>query len=233
MKNSLLGPMIIKTLNSLALSHFELFEDNGYDKAAEMFESNPFYLNIKKYLKKYLSVEFKLFRVRGTHNSQYQTIITDSTGVTLNINEVSSGQLSILSFIFSVFSEDLQDGFVLLDEPELHLHPQMQLSFAELIQEARRVNNTQVVYVTHSPYFISHETVHSVNRFIMGSNGTDVFSPQSISSSDKELFRILTATNTSKIFFAEKVILVDGDTDEYFFKGYLKLMIDACWEDGP
>lgn len=36
--------------------------------------------------------------------------------------------------IFSIYGYDLEDGLMIIDEPELHLHPQLQKQFIQLLE---------------------------------------------------------------------------------------------------
>ncbi|WP_418451670.1 AAA family ATPase [Candidatus Ventrimonas sp.] len=54
-----------------------------------------------------------------------------------------------------------QNGVVILDEPEIHLHPEWQLLFAELIVLIQREFEIHVLLNTHSPYFLNAIEVYS------------------------------------------------------------------------
>ena len=41
-----------------------------------------------------------------------------------------------------------------MDEPEIHLHPEWQLIYAELIVAIQRTYNLTILITTHSPYFL-------------------------------------------------------------------------------
>lgn len=44
--------------------------------------------------------------------------------------------------------------YIILDEPEIHLHPDWQISFAELVVLMSKEFNLKVIVTSHSPYFI-------------------------------------------------------------------------------
>lgn len=46
-----------------------------------------------------------------------------------------------------------ENGIVILDEPEIHLHPEWQLKFAEIIVLLQIEFGVHVLLNTHSPYF--------------------------------------------------------------------------------
>ena len=53
------------------------------------------------------------------------------------------------------------NGTIILDEPEIHLHPEWQLVFAELIVLLQIEFNMHILINTHSPYFLDALEVYS------------------------------------------------------------------------
>ena len=54
-----------------------------------------------------------------------------------------------------------QNSTIILDEPEIHLHPEWQLLFAELIVLLQKEFGVHVLLNTHSPYFLRAIQVYS------------------------------------------------------------------------
>lgn len=54
-----------------------------------------------------------------------------------------------------------ENGTIILDEPEIHLHPEWQLKFAELIVLLQREFGMHILLTTHSPYFLNAIEVFS------------------------------------------------------------------------
>lgn len=78
--------------------------------------------------------------------------------------ELSSGEQSFLSLILLIYSHDLQNGFLIIDEPELHLHPQSQKEFLNLIEEMKTKQHMQCIIATHSPMMINEHNINHVFR---------------------------------------------------------------------
>ena len=51
---------------------------------------------------------------------------------------------------------------IILDEPEIHLHPQWQLLFAEVIVLLQKEFGMQILINTHSPYFLNALEVYTI-----------------------------------------------------------------------
>ncbi|ERK51448.1 ATP-binding protein [Leptotrichia sp. oral taxon 879] len=54
-----------------------------------------------------------------------------------------------------------ENGTIILDEPEIHLHPEWQLKFAELIVLLQKEFRMHILLTTHSPYFLNAIEVFS------------------------------------------------------------------------
>lgn len=71
---------------------------------------------------------------------------------------------------------------VVLDEPEIHLHPQWQIVYAELIVLLQKHFDLSVVVTTHSPYFVDalnlfsykHEVNDKVNYYLSTASSNSV-----------------------------------------------------------
>lgn len=60
-----------------------------------------------------------------------------------------------------------ENGIVILDEPEIHLHPEWQLKFAEIIVLLQIEFGVHVLLNTHSPYFLNAIEVYT-NKYGIG-----------------------------------------------------------------
>lgn len=54
-----------------------------------------------------------------------------------------------------------ENGTIILDEPEIHLHPEWQIKFAELIVLLQKEFKMHILLTTHSPYFLKAVQVYS------------------------------------------------------------------------
>lgn len=141
-----------------------------------------------------------------------------------DINSLSAGQKAIVHLVFEAYGRgDLKGGLVIIDEPEIHLHYQFQHEYLQVIKDLNRTQKCQYILVTHSEALINSDTIGSVRRFSLSQDGyTGMRFPQ-LTGDQKLLIRILDNTRSTYAFFAKKVILVEGDSDRYFFKAVVQL----------
>lgn len=74
----------------------------------------------------------------------------------LNVRNLSTGLKTFVILKMLLTSGAIErNGTIILDEPEIHLHPEWQLLFAELIVLIQKEFGVHVLLNTHSPYFLS------------------------------------------------------------------------------
>ena len=88
-------------------------------------------------------------------NDQQGRLIYRKKDKNLNISNLSTGLKTFV--ILKILLEKgiiEQNGTIILDEPEIHLHPEWQLLFAELIVLLQKEFRLHILLNTHSPYFL-------------------------------------------------------------------------------
>lgn len=142
-------------------------------------------------------------------------IFVNEFDYSINATELGSGfQNAIVLAILKAFEERRKQGALfLIEEPEMYLHPQMQRSLYKTIREIGKTN--QVLYITHSPNFV---TIPNFDEIILTSkdkDGTKI--TQSKLPRDPKLKRKYSKelnAERSELFFARKVLVVEGDTEK-------------------
>lgn len=82
-------------------------------------------------------------------------VTVDSEGTAVEIGNVSTGLKTFVILKGLLESGLIEDnGTIILDEPEIHLHPDWQILFAELIVLLQIEFGLHILINTHSPYFI-------------------------------------------------------------------------------
>lgn len=119
---------------------------------------------------------------------------------------------------------------LLLDEPEICLHPNAIREACNVLYSLPDTGNWQVMVTTHSPIFIDfskdNTTIVKVEKTENGDiKGTTVFRPDKVKldDNDKRNLKLLNLCDpyVAEFFFGGKVIVVEGDT-EYTAFNYIK-----------
>jgi predicted ATP-dependent endonuclease of OLD family len=208
----------------VAEKHFALISQKLSEKERED-EANklPFILAINKNIKVVnLECKIKLIDQR-TWQYNFEFFDLRRKKAIKDINSLSAGQKAIVHLIFEAYGRgDLKGGLVIIDEPEIHLHYQFQNQYLQVIRELNKEQKCQYILVTHSEALINSSTINQVRRFSLNKDGyTEIKAPH-LSLDQRVLIKILDNTRSTYAFFAKKVLLVEGDTDRYFFKSIIQ-----------
>ncbi len=128
-------------------------------------------------------------------------------------------------------------NILFLEEPEAHTHPQMQYVFVknikELLETGRKIEDTdktinlQTFMTTHSSHIVAESDFDDIKYFLKDKtdDGANVTSKdlkdleiiyQKEKGKDNNHFKFLKqylTLNRSEVFFADKIILIEGDTE--------------------
>jgi putative ATP-dependent endonuclease of the OLD family len=122
--------------------------------------------------------------------------------------------------ILQAFEERRKQGAILLiEEPEMFLHPQTQRALYKTLREIGRAN--QVIYATHSPHFVSVPEYEEILLVRKGPDGTTV-RRSDLPPDNKRREKLVKELDPERneLFFANRVLLVEGDTEKLALPAY-------------
>jgi len=131
-------------------------DQRGRTTDARLHSSNDLRLSTNGWLKKFgLPYELKLDSTGFVHGRTLTTmeLVHRRNGAALASSDVGYGVSQILPII--VQASTLSEGILLVEQPELHLHPAMQANIGSLFAETIKGNpQAQIVAETHSEHLI-------------------------------------------------------------------------------
>jgi len=87
----------------------------------------------------------------------------------IDVSKTSSGQQQMLCAVFGLATAVTSNSLVLLDEPELSLHPEWQLKFVDALFEVMKsVRDCHVLVATHSPMVVQRAVHYNADVIQMG-----------------------------------------------------------------
>lgn len=114
---------------------------------------------LEQYTRNVKSLEEKIDEIVGG-----QLVKTNPKGIqfqqanlarSIEITSMSTGIKALSLLRYALEKGCIQRGSILiLDEPEINLHPEWQIKYAETIVEMQKLFDLRIVITTHSPYFM-------------------------------------------------------------------------------
>lgn len=138
------------------------------------------------------------------------------------------GLKGILKLLIALYQRE--DGVLIVDEPELHLHPQFQLFFMNEIRKVTDNTNRIIFLITHSPFFIDLRFPKDLIGVVVCHINRAPTYIEELTHEDYELFRkFLPRFNTyhKQFFFSDNQIFVEGYTDQQIFAKLLPFIDGA------
>lgn len=139
------------------------------------------------------------------------------------------GFINIFNIVDALY-DSAEENVILIDEPEISLHPDLQKRLFNLLVEYSK--DKQIIISTHSPYFIDWDIFANQGKVIRFKKDENKIQTYELSDKSKEEIRKLLndpcnihtfGLDTNDIFFLqENVIVVEGQDDVVCYKKIFK-----------
>ena len=165
------------------------------------------------------------------NNLQLGFQLTDDENVTLALSEagsgVQSGVLLALHRLEQRAAENPKIQFILaVEEPEAFLHPQKQKELYQNVRAAQS-NNLRIIITTHSPYIVAETPFTRLGLVRKDGEHSALHVPDIKTARDGETFDAYSSEVNNLLFFADKVVLVEGESDQRVIKLLLERKFGA------
>lgn len=150
-------------------------------------------------------------------------------GVKHRSSGAGDGYINIFNIIDSLYDSN-EDNTILIDEPEISLHPDLQRKLFEVLVEYSK--DRQIVISTHSPYFIDWKLFSNKSKIIRFKKDVNSIKTYELSDTSKtNIEKIIydghnphvLALDANEIFFLnDNVILTEGQEDVLCYKNIFK-----------
>ena len=106
-------------------------------------------------------------------NAKSIPIFTNSAGDKFDINELSSGEKQLFLRTLAIKMLNPENSIILIDEPELSLHPKWQQRIVDVYRKIGK--NNQIIIATHSPHILGSVKKENIMLLDKDDEGKIVF----------------------------------------------------------
>lgn len=165
----------ITSLDNTTLN--ELIEDlQGISNRKKTIHSKAYVEVFHDFLKNCIGEQTDcLFSYRDeelANGTLYHQPYIDASRLSEAYDLLSSGQRHILHMMTSLFSHIHMSSLVVIDEPEVHLHPKALIEFMDALQKTMVLFDSFAIIATHSPLIVREIITSNVYRMIRRDSDT-------------------------------------------------------------
>lgn len=165
-------------------------------------------------IKHYFTLLFPTLRLEVRKPPQDQPRIVVEKRVThheLPLDWIGAGIAEMIIILTHIVAE--RHKVIVLDEPELHLHPHSQRLLRDFLRQASKLN--QIIVVTHSPQFVDPQTTESiiVVREITARSHIRKLAKNFLTEAQEHKVSQNLLAQEKEFLFSRSVLLVEGPTE--------------------
>jgi len=111
------------------------------------------------------------FRISDVDDDKKKVFFKNANGEIFGAEALSTGEKTLLSKVLYLYFSELKNKIILIDEPELSLHPAWQNRVLKLYENFAIKNNCQIIIATHSPHIIGSAKNEYIKVLRKNANG--------------------------------------------------------------
>ncbi len=174
------------------------------------------YSQFKEFIK-HLSPIVDTIEEKKKDGKIYDLMFKTSSGEEMPLVSIGGGNNELLLLLHEII---LGGGKILaIEEPEIHLHPEAERKLYRFMKQFSPA--TQIFITTHETVFVQPDNINALFRVVRKGAKTRVHTMTSKQYVDKNRLRQELNAENCEIFFADKVLLVEGISDKIMMDGLI------------
>lgn len=155
--------------------------------------------------------------------NRYIDVEIEQNGTTFKLDMAASGMLQVIQIL--AYTYFYQPPLLLLDEPDIHLHPDGQWRLGKALRTVAKTSNTRIVLATHSPQLVQDLSSYKRMTKVVWIDGGEVVSHSSVKPHYGILMGFGALSLGNRVFntSAKRILLTEDANQEY-----IAILAAAC-----
>ena len=132
----------------------ETIRQKYIDRAFEIDKPSEALKELQNYIAKIFDGLDLTFNLSSIDYNKNIVLFKNNNGVEFDIEALSTGEKTLLSKVLYLYFKDYKEKVILIDEPELSLHPSWQNRVLKIYENFAKISDCQIIIATHSPHII-------------------------------------------------------------------------------
>jgi hypothetical protein len=137
----------------------------------------------------------------------FQYVISTPSGE-IDLDDLSDGEKAVFTMVFDIIRRDIRNSVILIDEPELHLHPDLAVKLAQLLPTIRPDN--QIWLATQCAEIVRKVPTESVYRVAKVCDGLNSQAQRIFSSDDMRATLAELVGNLGLVTLNRRTVFLEG-----------------------
>lgn len=126
-----------------------------------------------------LDIDIEMVGINKDSNNM--PLFKNRFGAEFDINSLSSGEKQLFLRAMTLKMLDINNSVILIDEPEISLHPKWQQKIVKVYEGIGE--NNQIIIATHSPHIVSSVKSESLKLLVKADEGIEILQGEEINGS--------------------------------------------------
>jgi putative ATP-dependent endonuclease of OLD family len=139
-------------------------------------------------------------------------------GIPIGANGLGYNNLIYIAVLLSKFKQELPNNHqfycLIIEEPEAHLHPQLQTLLLDFLQ--KEYGGVQIILTSHSPTVTA--ALHLDNLLVLNGITSVLIKESGISDKHKKILAKYLDVTKSQLFFARRLVFVEGISEAFLIR---------------
>jgi predicted ATPase len=170
--------------------------------------------------------EVKFDEVKDLYITASFSEIRDNKRISLDLNSSGSGLLQVLQILAPIYRFASKDTVVLLDEPDAHLHTNLQYTLAQALRDVQNELGIQIIISTHSiPMIEAAESSEVVPVYSQAQQIEPLTDKVEV---DEAIANLIDNYHLAKAKISGKILFVEDEKID-IFKGFDRALQAGCF----